>query len=113
MYNPDTEILFPERVIPTLRPLRTDEWSKLIDQIFDESRQPNLDRTAFVLMMVKLCGCSGCNADSFRAMRGCTQCARQVVRRFRGNDKEINNLFDQSRSEVQQYLSKMTNSSSQ
>jgi hypothetical protein len=40
-------------------------------------------------MMVKMCGCVGCNADSFRAMRGCTQCARQSVRRNRGGDHEL------------------------
>ncbi len=105
MYNPDTEILFPERVIPVLRSLRTKEWESLIDAVCDTNRN-GIDRSAFVLMMVRLCGCTGCNADSFRAMRGCTQCARQAVRRFRGSDAEMLQLYQQSKSDVLNYTSK-------
>jgi len=108
MFNPDTEILFPERVIPVLRSLRNNEWAKLIDHICEEGEGTNQDRLAFVLMMVRMCGCSGCNADSFRAMRGCTQCAKQAVRRYRGNDKEMAHQFEQSLLEVQQYLRKLS-----
>jgi hypothetical protein len=88
MFNQDTEVLFPTRVIPTLRSLHGEEWGQLIDRLQSEDCSP-AERHAFVLMMVKMCGCVGCNADSFRAMRGCTQCARQSVRRNRGGDHEL------------------------
>lgn len=88
MYNPDTEVLFPLRVIPTLGALHGDEWRNLVDHV-SSSDASLAEQSAFVLMMVRLCGCVGCNADSFRAMRGCTQCARQAARRYRGGDVEI------------------------
>jgi hypothetical protein len=45
-------------------------------------------------------GCTTCNSDSFRAMRGCTQCAILNIRRFRGSDKELIRLFEQARKEI-------------
>jgi hypothetical protein len=105
MYNPDTEVLFPERVIPSLRSLHGEEWSRLIDHLQSTSADP-AERHAFVLMMVRMCGCVGCNADSFRAMRGCTQCSRQNVRRFRGSDQEIVEQYKQVRKEVEVYIQK-------
>jgi hypothetical protein len=105
MFNSDTELLFPSRVIINLRMLRGDVWSRLIDEI--TLQDPNSSAcAAFVLMMVRLGGCVSCNADSFRAMRGCTQCARQTVRRFRGPDEELVELFQQTQQEVEKYLQK-------
>lgn len=105
MFNSDTELLFPSRVIANLRTLRGDVWCRLIDEITQQD--PNSSAyAAFVLMMVRLGGCISCNADSFRAMRGCTQCARQTVRRFRGPDEELVELFHQTKLEVEKYLQK-------
>jgi hypothetical protein len=59
-------------------------------------------------MIARMCGCSGCNADSFRAMRGCTACARQSVRRFRGGDREILEQYKQMYREVGIYLQKVS-----
>jgi hypothetical protein len=105
MYNSDTEVLFPSRVIPQLRPLHGEEWRALIDRLRSAESTPT-ERYAFVLMMVRMCGCVGCNADSFRAMRGCTQCARQTVRRIRGGDREIMEQFRQMQKEVEAYMQK-------
>ncbi len=105
MYNADTEVLFPSRVIPSLRSLHGEEWTALIDRIRSAESTP-AERYAFVLMMVKTCGCVGCNADSFRAMRGCSQCARQTVRRLRGTDREIIEQYRQMLKEVEAYLQK-------
>jgi hypothetical protein len=110
MYNPDTEVLFPERVISTLRSLHGDEWRQLVDYLAAPETDSK-ERHAFVLMMVRMCGCVGCNADSFRAMRGCTQCARQVVRRFRGSDREIVEQYKQVLKEVDAHLQKMSQES--
>ena len=105
MYNPDTELLFPERVIPLLRKTRAEVWQDLIDQVTaSESCSP--DRVAFTLMMVRLGGCISCNSDSFRAMKGCTQCARQTVKRYRGSDLDMVVLFNQTRQEVLKQLKK-------
>jgi hypothetical protein len=107
MFNPDTEVLFPARVIPSLRALQGAEWSNLIEQVSSPQAAPS-ERNAFVLMMVRMCGCVGCNADSFRAMRGCSQCARQTVRRFRGGDHEIVEQYRLMQKEVETYLQKIS-----
>ena len=106
MYNSDTEVLFPSRVIPQLRSLHGEEWRRLVEHVRSAEASP-AERYAFVLMVVRMCGCVGCNADSFRAMRGCTQCARQTVRRFRGGDREIVEQYRQVRKEVDSYLQKI------
>jgi hypothetical protein len=106
MFNSDTEVLFPLRVVPTLRSLHGEEWRRLVDR-FQAKEEDAVERFAFVLMMVRMCGCVGCSADSFRAMRGCTLCARQTVKRFRGTDHEIVDQFRQVQKEVEAYLRKM------
>jgi len=105
MYNSDTELMFPLRVIPELRALRGDVWKELIDQITAPGADL-LDQYAFVLMLVRMGGCVPCNADSFRAMRGCTQCARQTVRRYKGTDTDLVNTFQTARKEVAAFLQK-------
>lgn len=98
-----TEMLFPPRVIPKLRDLRGKAWQKLIDRI---STLPEMhpDKLALMLMMIQLDGCLNCDADSYRAMRGCELCARQIIRRFKGTDKELLGLFKQAQKEVGAYL---------
>jgi hypothetical protein len=105
MYNSDTELLFPTRVIASLGGLRSEPWRILIEKISGQGALP-IDQEAFVLMMVRLGGCIGCNADSFRAMRGCTACARQTIRRFKGGDQDLVELFNQSSREMEGYLQK-------
>lgn len=105
MYNADTELLFPARVIPSLCNLRTGVWRAFIEKV-GSSDATLLEQQAFVLMMVRLGGCVGCNADSYRAMRGCTACARQTVKRFKGPDQDLIELFNQSCREMEIYLQK-------
>jgi len=105
MFNQDTEVLFPSRVIPTLHNLRGEEWQRTIERL-QLPDCPPAERFAFVLMMVRMCGCAGCNADSFRAMRGCTQCARQSVRRSRMGEREMAEQFQQVQREVEAHLHK-------
>jgi len=99
MYNNDTELLFPSRVIKDLAGLRGPEWDELVNRVKNLA-EDSIDHLAFVLMMTKLDGCTTCNSDSFRAMRGCTQCAILNIRRFRGSDKELIRLFEQARIEI-------------
>lgn len=100
MYNTDTELLFPSRIIKELRDHRGKVWQDLVD-VVGEQEETTLDQLAFVLMMARLDGCTTCNADSFRAMRGCTQCALQNIRRFRGSDKDLVKMFKQARKDLE------------
>jgi hypothetical protein len=103
MYNSDTEVIFPIRVIPSLRSLRGDDWQELVDSLSSDLIEEN-KLFAFILFMVRLGGCGNCNTDSFRAMRGCTQCAKQTINRYRGSDQDLMELYFQSRKEVQRYI---------
>jgi hypothetical protein len=105
MYNSDTELLFPTRVIASLGELRTESWRDLVSRISSTEASP-IEQEAFVLMMVRLGGCVGCNADSYRAMRGCTACARQTIRRYKSPDQDLIELFNQSYREMEAYLQK-------
>ncbi len=105
MYNSDTELLFPLRVIPTLADLRGSECQALLKRV--AAPEAGLaEQMGFVLMMIRLDGCVGCNADSFRAMKGCTLCARQNLKRYRGSDTELVELFEQTCREVELHLGK-------
>jgi hypothetical protein len=85
---------------------RGDEWQSLIDGL-SAPEASRIDRIAFVYLMVKLCGCSACNADSFRAMKGCVQCARLVVKRYRGSDAELIHQHNNLCKEVEEFLLKV------
>jgi hypothetical protein len=108
MYNSDTELLFPLRVIASLGAVRSGPWQDLVEKVTRPDASL-LEQTALVLMMVRLGGCVGCNADSFRAMKGCTACARQTIRRFRGGDPELLDLYQQAYREMEQYFQKRKN----
>ncbi len=103
MYQSDTEMLFPSRVIPALRDLRGKTWRELVDRMCEEE-EGSADNLAFCLMMIRLDGCLTCHSDSYRALRGCTLCAQQAVARFKGSDADLLRQFKQARTDVVQYL---------
>jgi hypothetical protein len=105
MYNSETEILFPLKFVPSLADARGEDWRKLIEFVASEAAG-RVDKIAFILMMVRLNGCPGCNADSFRAMKGCELCARQTVRRYRSGDQELISLFDSAKVEAEHFIVK-------
>jgi hypothetical protein len=103
MYHSDTEILFPMRVAPQLRDLRGEGWRALVDRAAaapDASPQ----QLAFSLVMIRQCGCLTCHPDAFRAMRGCTLCSVQAVRRFRGEDADLERLAQEAQGELMQRM---------
>ena len=104
MYQNDAEMLFPSRVIPSLRDLRGDDWKAFIDRV---SAQPEggPDVLAFGLLMIRLNSCITCNSDSYRALRGCTQCAQHTVSRFKGSDNDLIKRWSEARREIVEYLS--------
>ncbi len=98
-----TEMLFPPQAIPKLRDWRGEEWRRLVDRV---AALPEMhpDKLAFMLMMTRLDGCLKCDADSYRALRGCDLCARQTIRRFKGTDQDLLKQFELAQREVVEYL---------
>ena len=103
MYQTDTEMLFPTRVIPTLKHLRGAPWKNLVEKVAasPDGEEPTL---AFGLMMVRLNGCLTCHSDSYRAMRGCTACAQQSITRFKDGDEGLVKLYQKAGRDVRLYL---------
>ncbi len=89
LYQDDAEVLFPARVIPTLRDLRGDEFRALIDEVVAAGTPQSIEKLGFALMMIQLASCLTCTADSYRAMQGCTQCAHKVIRAYKGSDSDL------------------------
>lgn len=97
------ELMFPHYITPSLRNARGEEWRELVSRVLTvpESHETAL---AFVLMMIRLNGCLGCETDSYRAMRGCAACALQTLRRFKGSDQELLHAYQMALDDVRQYL---------
>ncbi|MEW6567152.1 MAG: hypothetical protein AB1449_03105 [Chloroflexota bacterium] len=97
------ELLFPPQSIPHLRQIRGEAWKALIDRV-TSLPEDHPEALAFSLMMIRLDGCLGCETDSYRAMRGCTPCARQMLRRFKGSDSELLRRYREALEDVCSYL---------
>ncbi len=103
MFVRDYDLLFPPRVVSSLRDLRGEPWRNLVDHT--TRQEPTaIDWVTFVLMMARLSGCTTCHPGSYRALRGCTQCAQLVVRRYEGSDLEFVHLFKETRQEIDDFL---------
>jgi hypothetical protein len=103
VYQKDAEVLFPARVIVSLRHLRGDRWQQLVERVLSlPESEP--DVLAFNLMMIRLNGCLSCHADSYRALHGCTLCASQTVSRFRGTDDDLIQLWEVAQAEILTWL---------
>lgn len=103
MYQSDTEILFPMRVAPYLLDLRGKNWEDLVSDVLREP-EASLNQLAFNLLLIRLSGCMTCHTDSYRAMRGCTICATQVIKRFKGDDMDLVSYFDRAKMDIQGYV---------
>lgn len=101
---PKAELLFPPRLIASLRSLRGPEWAALVDRV-TKLPETDPDSLAFTLMMIRLDGCIKCHEGSFRYMRGCQLCASQTVVQFKGEDAELVVLYQKARRDVDAYLS--------
>jgi hypothetical protein len=108
MNNCETELLFPAHVLPSLSDMRGESWQLLVKDI-SSFKPDSLELMAFTLMMVRIGNCVFCNSDSYRAMHGCRQCARQALQRFRGSDEDLIILYNSAKSEVKEYLEKKNN----
>jgi hypothetical protein len=98
-----TEIMFPPRLIPQMREACGPEWRKLVERVSAlEEAQPEV--LAFTLTMIRLDGCLECETDSYRAMRGCSACALQSLRRYRRNEKDLLKMYKTALKDVNDYL---------
>jgi hypothetical protein len=99
----DNEILFPPTVIPKLRQSLGQEWQALVERVANLP-ESHLESLAFSYMMIRLNGCLACETDSYRAMRGCAPCSRQVLRRTKESEAKLLHRYQASLVEVQAYL---------
>lgn len=100
MYT-DNEILFPHYAIPALRNTRGPAWTRLIDSLAGKA-ETSVEVIALMSLMIELNGCLACETDSYRAMRGCTSCAQQTLRRFKGSDDELIRMYDESVAKIRE-----------
>lgn len=94
------DLFFPVHVIPSLQNLRGQKWQDLVCYV---SKLPNCHegQLAFVLMMSRLNGCTTCETDSYRAMRGCFPCAVQTLRRYKGADEDLVAAYEEALADIQ------------
>ena len=100
---PKAELLFPPRLIASLRDLRGPEWAAQVERV---AKLPETDAEslAFTLMMIRLDGCVKCHEGSFKYMRGCQLCATQTVMQFKGADTDLLALYQKARRDIDAYL---------
>jgi hypothetical protein len=104
MYS-SNDILFPKTAIASLKDMRGELWADLVERVavLAENHEETL---AFMLMMIRLNGCLSCETDSYRAMRGCAACAQQTLRRFKGEDSELLEMFHKALKDVREFAYK-------
>jgi len=97
------ELMFPHQAIPHLRDSRGEAWRRLVERV---SRLPETHEEvlAFMLLMIRFNGCMACETDSYRAMRGCSRCALQMLRRFKAPDDDLLRMYDEALEDVRHYL---------
>ncbi len=103
MENHATEIIFPPGAIQPLLDESKGLWRNLVQEAAD-APPGSPGKIAFVVMMARLNNCAACNTDSFRALHGCIQCARQTMRRFKGAESELDNVYKIASKEASAYL---------
>jgi len=101
---PKAELLFPPRLMASLRDLRGPEWAELVNRVI-KLPETDPDSLAFTLMMIRLDGCVKCHEGSFKYMRGCQLCATQTVMQFKGADADLVILYQKARRDIDSYLS--------
>jgi hypothetical protein len=106
MPNENFDLLFPSRAIETLVKLRGENWDRLIREVVEKD-PTDPDKIAFVLFMVRLGGCTTCQSDSFRAMRGCIICSTTSIKRYKGSDQNLINLYNEAKIDVNNYMNEV------
>jgi hypothetical protein len=97
------EILFPHKSVGALTSLRDVKWRELAKHVatLPEDHPESL---AFCLMMIRQCSCLDCNPDRYKALMGCSACAKRTVAGYKGADENLLRAFKQARAEILRYL---------
>ncbi len=103
MQSGEIDLLFPSRAIEPLRKLRGEQWENLINYLV-ELDQKDPERVAFVLFMVRMGGCTTCQSDSYRAMRGCILCSTNTIKRYKGTDQILIELYNEALKDLSKYM---------
>ncbi|MFP4323521.1 MAG: hypothetical protein ACLFTK_13800 [Anaerolineales bacterium] len=103
LYQEDAEVLFPARLIPSLRDQRGPEFRALVDRVLSAEAPDAVEVLGFSFMMIQLASCLTCTADSYRAMNGCTLCAHKVIRGYKGTDSDLVALWEQACAQVRHW----------
>ena len=103
MYAKDAEVLFPPRVTAALQDLRGPRWQRLVAHVC-ALPENHPDALAFGLLMIRQCSCLTCHPHNYRALQGCTLCARQAIARYKGTDAELWAQWERARADVRRWL---------
>lgn len=99
IYQDESQMIFADWMVSSLDTFGVPLWQNFFEQV-SESPSDSLERKAFVLMIAKLDSCETCNADSFRALRGCVRCVEQNISRMREKPQELLDLFEKAMEEI-------------
>ncbi len=101
------EILFPHKSISALASVRETKWRELARRVASLP-EDHPDSLAFSLMIIRQCSCLDCNPDRYKALMGCSACAKRIVASYKGGDEQLIRSFQKARSEVDDYLENRT-----
>ena len=105
MYNPDTDVIFPPRVLPALADLRGELWHDLVIRVLG-TRQESPEMMAFILMMARINNCATCNPDSYRSLNGCNTCSIQSIKRTHETDEALVENYETASNDVDKHIQK-------
>src|SRR5512136_1138787 len=97
------EILFPHKSVASLLNARNGKWRDLTKRVASLP-EDHPDSLAFSLMMIRHCSCLDCNPDRYKALMGCSVCAKRIVSAFKGGDDALLRSFQKARGEVDEYM---------
>ena len=100
---PKAELLFPPRLMSSLRTIRGPLWTELVERTI-RLPETDPDSLAFSLLMIRIDSCVKCHEGSFKYMRGCQVCAVQTVMQFKGADADLLVLYQKARRDIDAYL---------
>ncbi len=97
------EILFPHKSVSALASVRENKWRELARRVASLP-EDHPDSLAFSLMMIRHCSCLDCNPDRYKALMGCSVCAKRIVAGFKGGDDALLRSFQKARAEVDEFV---------
>ncbi|MCL4393547.1 MAG: hypothetical protein M1482_01830 [Chloroflexi bacterium] len=97
------EILFPHKSVASLGTVRNGKWRELVHRVA-HLPEDHPDSLAFSLMMIRQCSCLDCNPDRYKALMGCSACAKRTVGGYKGADETLVRAFQKARGEIDGFL---------